>query len=102
MDHALTDLNNACIAAAKAEGEFYFSPGARKPLSPCEDPENVLLNRLIRENGAVPECVSLTRELKKLCDELADTSDRTARHRLMKDMSMMEARIAIARKSRSR
>ena len=102
MDHPLIDLINARIAAAEAEGAFDDLPGAGKPLPPCDDPENALLNRLIRENGAVPEFVSLSRELKKLRDELNDTSDRTARHRLMKDMSMMEARIAMARKAWSR
>jgi len=102
MDHPLIDLINARIAAAEADGAFDNLAGAGKPLSPCDDPENALINRLIKENGAVPEFVSLSRKLAKLREELRDTGDHTERHRIMKDMSMMEARIAISRKAWTR
>ena len=97
MDHPLIDLINARIRAAEAEGAFDDLPGAGKPLPHEDDPENALINRLIRENGAVPEFVSLSRELAKLREELREEGDRTERHRLMKEMSMMEARIELAR-----
>ena len=102
MDHPLIDLVNARIAAAEADGAFDNLPGAGKPLKPCDDPENALINRLMEENGAVPEFVSLSRELSRLRDELRETGDRTRRSAIMKDMSMMEARIAIARQAYSR
>ena len=102
MDHPLIDLINTRIAAAEADGAFDNLAGAGKPLPPCDDPENALINRLIKENGAVPEFVSLSRELAKLREELRETGDRTERHRIMKDMSMMEARIAISRKAWTR
>ena len=102
MDHPLIDLINARIAAAEADGDFDNLAGAGKPLPPCDDPENALINRLIKENGAVPEIVSLSRELAKLREELRETGGRTERHRIMKDMSMMEARIAISRKAWTR
>ncbi len=97
MDHPLIDLINARIRAAEAEGAFDDLPGAGKPLPHEGDSENALINRLIRENGAVPEFVSLSRELAKLREELREEGDRTERHRLMKEMSMMEARIELAR-----
>lgn len=99
MDHPLIDLINAKIAEAEAEGAFDNLPGAGKPLPPCDDPENALLNRVIKENGAVPEFVSLGRELQKLRAELLETGDRTRRRDLMREMSMMEARIEIAREA---
>lgn len=102
MDHPLIDLITQRIREAEAAGEFDNLPGAGKPLPPEDDPENALINRLIRENGAVPEFVSLGRELKKLRAELAETGDRTKRHEIMKEMSMMEARIEIARKAWNR
>lgn len=102
MDHPLIDLVNARIRAAEEAGEFDNLPGAGKPLPPEDDPENALINRLIRENGAVPEFVSLSRELKKLREELAATGDRTRRRDILKDMSMMEARIEIARRNWNR
>lgn len=99
MDHPLLDLIDARIRAAEEAGEFDDLEGAGKPLPKEDDPENALLNRLVRENGAVPEFVSLSRELRKLREELAATGDRTRRHDILKEMSMMEARIDIARKA---
>nr|WP_319247450.1 DUF1992 domain-containing protein [uncultured Celeribacter sp.] len=99
MDHPLIDLINAKIAQAEAEGAFDDLPGAGKPLPREDDPENALLNRVIRENGAVPEFVLLSRELEKLRAELRDTGDRTRRTEIMKEMSLMDARIDMARKA---
>ncbi len=101
-DHPLIDLIDARIRAAEAAGEFDNLPGAGKPLPRVEDPENAVLNRILRENGAEPEFVSLSRELRKLREELAETGDRTRRQEIMKEMSMMDARIEIAKKSWSR
>ncbi|HHS93777.1 MAG TPA: DUF1992 domain-containing protein [Rhodobacterales bacterium] len=102
MDHPLIDLITQRIREAEAAGEFDNLPGAGKPLPKEDDPENALINRLIRENGAVPEFVSLGRELKALRAELAETGDRSKRRALLKEMSMMEARIDIARKAWTR
>ncbi|MBT9386507.1 DUF1992 domain-containing protein [Pseudooceanicola sp. CBS1P-1] len=99
MDHPLIDLINAKIAEAEAEGAFDNLPGAGKPLPAVADPENALLNRLVKEAGGAPEFVSLSKELARLRDELREEGDRTRRRDLMKEMSMMEARIAMARKS---
>lgn len=97
MDHPLIDLINQRIAEAEAEGAFDNLEGTGKPLPPCDDPENAVLNRIVKENGGTPEFVLLARELEKLRAELRETGDRTKRHDLMKEMSMMEARIEIAR-----
>ena len=97
MDHPLIDLINQKIREAEEAGEFDNLEGAGKPLPKVDDPENALINRLIKENGAVPEFVSLSRELAALREELRETGDRTQRREIMQKMSMMEARIAIAR-----
>lgn len=99
MDHPLIDLINQKIAEAEANGDFENLEGAGKPLPSEADPENALLNRLVKESGGVPEYVSLSRELDRLRQELRETGDRTQRKDIMKEMSMMEARIEIARKS---
>ena len=98
MDHPLLGLIDARIAEAQANGEFDNLPGAGKPLPPEPDPENALLNRLAKENGAEPEFVTLSRELRKLRAELAETGDRTRRTEILKELSMMDARIDLARK----
>ncbi|SDI21803.1 DUF1992 domain-containing protein [Alloyangia pacifica] len=100
MDHPLIDLINARIAKAEAEGAFDNLPGAGKPLPDCDDPENAVLNRILKDNGAVPQAVALSRQLSALREELRETSDRDARRRLIQDMSLLEARLEIERKSR--
>ena len=102
MDHPLMDLISAKIAEAERNGEFDNLPGAGKPLPPCEDPENALLHRIMKENKAEPEFVTLGRELKRLREELRETGDRTRRMDIMKNMSMLEARIDISRKAWAR
>lgn len=99
MDHPLIDLINQKIREAEEAGEFDNLAGAGKPLPMEEDPENALINRLVKESGGVPEFVSLSRELAKLRGELRETGDRTKRRDIMKDMSMMEVRIEMARKA---
>lgn len=99
MDHPLIDLINQKIAEAEANGDFDNLAGAGKPLPREDDPENALLNRVIRENGGVPEFVTLSRELEKLRAELRETGDRTRRTEIMKEMSMMDAKIDLARKA---
>lgn len=102
MDHPLIDLINAKIAAAEAEGAFDNLPGAGQPLPPCDDPENALLNRLVKESGGVPEFVTLSRHLQQLRAELREAGDRTRRQEILKEISLMDARIEIARKQYSR
>ncbi len=98
MDHPLIDLINRRIREAEAEGAFENLAGAGRPLPKVDDPENALLNRLVKESGGVPEFVSLSRELARLREELRETGDRARRQDILKEMSMMEARIEIARK----
>lgn len=102
MDHPLIDLINARIEAAEKDGAFDNLEGAGKPLPKCDDPENELVNRLVRESGGVPEFVNLSRELQRLRAELRETGDRSRRQEILKEMSMMDARIELARKAYSK
>lgn len=99
MEHPLIDLIEQKIREAEAAGDFDDLTGAGKPLPNLDDPENALINRLVRENGAMPEFVLLARELAALREELRDTGDRTRRRDIMKEMSVMEARVEMARKA---
>ena len=96
--YALEGQVAAKVAEAEANGEFDNLPGAGKPLPREDDPENALLRRVMQENNAVPPFIALGRELEKLREELRATTDQVARKDIMKEMSMMEAKIAIARK----
>ena len=98
MDHPLMDLISAKIAEAEKNGEFDNLPGAGKPLPQEDDPDNALLRLGMQENHAVPPFIALGRELEKLRADLRQTTDAVARKDIMKEMSMLEAKIAIARK----
>lgn len=98
MDHPLIDLINAKIQKADREGAFDNLAGAGKPLPKCDDPDNAVMHCILKENGAVPEFVSLSQELAKLRAELLETTDRTERRKLISEMSLLEARLEIARK----
>ncbi|MDA7424949.1 DnaJ family domain-containing protein [Thalassococcus lentus] len=100
MDHPLIDLINAKIRAAEKDGAFDDLPGSGKPLPRCDDPENAVLNRILKDNGAVPEIVSISQELRRLREELMDNSDRDERRRIIRDMAVLEARIELAQKGR--
>ncbi|SHK06451.1 protein of unknown function [Shimia gijangensis] len=99
MDHPLFDLIDQKIQQAQKDGAFDNLEGAGKPLPQEDDPQDALLNRLVRESGGVPEYVSISRELSRLREELRETGDRTQRQDILKEMSMMETRLEIARTS---
>ncbi len=98
MDHPLIDLISARIRKAEAEGQFDNLPGAGKPLPQVDNPENAVMDRILKDNGAVPEAVSVHRELARLRAELRDTADRTQRKRLIAEIAVMETRYEMARR----
>lgn len=98
MDHPLIDLINARIRAAEQEGAFDNLEGAGKPLPPCDDPAGAVFTRILKDSGAVPEAVALTRDLARMRERLRDTPDRTARADLIREIALMETRLEIAKR----
>lgn len=98
MDHPLIDLINSRIRAAEREGAFDNLAGAGQPLPPCDDPANAVMTRILKENGAVPEAVALTRELAGLRECLREESDRDARTALIREIALTETRLEIAKR----
>ncbi len=97
MDHPLIDLINNRIQTAERDGLFDNLEGAGCPLPRCDDPDNSVMSRILKNNGAVPEAVALSRELSRLRGELRDTADRSARVALIRDIALTETRLEIAR-----
>ena len=93
MNHPLIDLINDKIAAAEKEGAFENLSGAGKPLPACDDPENALVMRVMKENGAVPEAVVLKRQITALREDLRDTADRSRRAALIAEIALLETRL---------
>lgn len=95
MDHPLIDLINARIKTAEQEGAFDNLEGAGRPLKATGDPQDAMLSRLMKENGAVPEAVQLTREVADLRAKLRETSDRNTRTALIRDIALKETRLEV-------
>lgn len=98
MDHPLIDLINARIRAAEQDGAFDNLAGAGKPLPPCDDPAGQVFTRILKDSGAVPEAVALTRDLALVRARLRDTADRDARAGLIREIALMETRLEIAKR----
>jgi hypothetical protein len=98
MDHPLIDLINAKIKAAEADGAFDNLPGAGKPLPRCDDPENAVMTRILKENGAVPEAVLLSKQIATLRETLIETADRDERRRLIHEIALLDTRLEIAKR----
>lgn len=98
MDHPLIDLINAKIRAAEQEGAFDNLAGAGQPLPPCDDPDTAMMTRILKENGAVPEAVALTRDLADLRSQLRDTADRTERAEILREIAVKETRLEMTKR----
>tara|TARA_R100000789_G_scaffold19866_1_gene22809 strand:- start:50998 stop:51339 length:342 start_codon:yes stop_codon:yes gene_type:complete len=98
MDHPLLELINARIEAAERSGAFDNLKGAGRPLPACDDPQNAVMTRILKENGAVPEEVALLLELATLRERLRDTHDRSARAALIRDIALADTRLEIAKR----
>tara|TARA_X000000950_G_scaffold233225_1_gene282637 strand:+ start:510 stop:839 length:330 start_codon:yes stop_codon:yes gene_type:complete len=98
MDHPLIDLINARIAAAEKDGAFDNLKGAGKALPPCDDPENAVMNRILKDSGAVPEGVTLRQNIARLREELLETADRDKRRKLIAEIAVLETKIDLSRK----
>lgn len=93
MDHPLIDLINARIAAAEADGAFDDLEGAGKPLAPSDSSGEHVINGILKRNGAVPPAVAASQEVARLRDELAETSDRAERRRLITEIALLDTKL---------
>jgi len=100
MDHPLIDLITAKIREAEAAGEFKDLPGAGKPLE-FDEAEGDFLARVMRENDAVPEFVTLQKKVAALREELSQVSV-AERRDIMREIADLEPKIALAKQAWTR
>ena len=99
MDHPLIDLIDARIAAARADGAFEGLAGAGKPLPRVDNPDRAVFDRVLKDAGAVPEAVSLSREIAALRARLGDTADRARRRALISEIAALQTRLDLVKRS---
>ena len=95
MDHPLISLIDQRIHEAEARGDFDDLPGAGKPLPHEPDPENALINRLMKEHGAKSQLVVLREQIVEAKARLAETRAPEARKAAQKELADLQTRLAI-------
>lgn len=96
MTHPLESLIDQIVAEAMAKGELDDLPGAGKPLPPERDPQNALMNRMVKEAGGVPPAVSLKQQVTEATARLRRISDPTERKAAMKDLADLQLKLTLA------
>ena len=95
MDHPLIDHISRVIAKAERDGAFDNLPGAGRPIADLHAPGDAVLDRLMRESGAKPKGVRLSREIAEAKARLAELTGEDARHEEMRRLADLEMRLAL-------
>lgn len=95
MDHPLIDHISRVIAKAEQDGAFDDLPGAGKPIADLHAPGDAVLDRLMRESGAKPQAVALSREIAEAKARLAGLTGEAERKVEMRRLADLEMRLAI-------
>ena len=95
MHHPLSSLIDQIVENAEKRGEFDDLPGAGKPLPHLDDPQNAVLNRMMKEADAKSPVVILRRQILEASERLKSLSDEEARQREMARLSELQMKLAI-------
>ena len=95
MDHPLISLIDRQIREAELRGEFNNLPGAGKPLPHEPNPEDAVLNRLMKEHGAKSPLVILREQIAEAQAEVAGADTPDTRKAAQKRLADLQTRLAI-------
>lgn len=95
MDHPLSGLIDQIVQNAERRGDFDNLPGAGKPLPHLDDPQNAVLNRMMKEADAKSPVVVLRRQIIASQDRLKALTDEVARKAEMLVLSELHTKLAI-------
>lgn len=104
-DHPFFELIEAQIEKARKEGAFDNLSGAGKPLpvrAPGSDPMTETAQRIMAENGVLPEELLLRQELDATRAAFRDETDRSKRQDLMARLADLELRYNLATEARQK
>lgn len=93
MSHPLNPAIEMAMQAAERSGDFKDLPGAGKPLEflskpgASANPSNAVIDRILKENNALPVAVVLNKKITKLRHELTAVTDPTERKALMQQIA---------------
>ncbi|MGR3714131.1 MAG: DnaJ family domain-containing protein [Shimia sp.] len=93
MAHPLNAAIEMAIETAKNADEFKDLPGAGKPLGFLSQPQDAVIDRLMKENQAKPVAVTLKNEISVLYQSLKAETDEVTRKTLMKKIADQQLRL---------
>ncbi|MEL6683680.1 MAG: DUF1992 domain-containing protein [Pseudomonadota bacterium] len=95
MHHPLSGLIDQIVQNAEKRGEFDDLPGAGKPLAHLDDPQNAVLNRMMREADAKSPVVVLRQQILDAQERLTSLTDAAARKEAQLHLSELHTKLAI-------
>ena len=95
MNHPLSALIDQIVQNADRQGAFDDLPGAGKPLAHLDDPQNAVLNRIMKEADAKSPVVVLRRQILAAQKKLKAASDDTTRKAIMLQLAELQTKLAI-------
>jgi|GEM_PF-370439 len=95
MNHPLSSLIDQIVQNAEKRGDFDNLPGAGKPLTGLDDPQNAVLNRIMSEADAKSPVVILRQQILASQERLKSLTDETARKDEMLVLSELHTKLAI-------
>ena len=95
MTHPLNAAIEMAINAADRSEEFKDLPGEGKPLAFLSRPKDAVIDRLMKENRALPMAVQLKKDVAALRERLKDEADLDARKLLMKQIAEQQLKLEL-------
>ncbi|MDO6588775.1 DUF1992 domain-containing protein [Loktanella sp. D2R18] len=95
MHHPLSSLIDQIVTNAEKRGDFDDLTGAGKPLPGLDDPQNAVLNRIMREADAKSPAVILRQQILASQERLKTLTDMATRKEEMLVLSELHTKLAI-------
>lgn len=95
MHHPLSSLIDQIVADAEKRGDFDDLPGAGQPLPHLDDPQNAVLNRMMKEADAKSPVVILRQQILESSARLKALTDPAARKDEMARLAELQMKLAI-------
>lgn len=95
MHHPLSSLIDQIVQNAEKRGDFADLPGAGKPLPHLDDPQNAVLNRMMKEADAKSPVVILRQQILASHERLKTIADADARKVEMTYLSELQMKLSI-------
>ncbi|SFR46088.1 protein of unknown function [Yoonia tamlensis] len=95
MDHPLSSLIDQIVQNAEKRGDFDDLPGAGKPLPSVENPQDAVLNRIMREADAKSPVVILRQQILASQERLKSLTDAAARKEEMLVLATLHTKLAV-------